>query len=150
MLDKIDADLKAAMLAGEKAKVETLRGLKNAVQNEAINSGDKDKPLSDEQIQKVLAREAKKRAEAAEIYKTGDSPDRAQAELDEKSIIEAYLPDQIGEKEIAKAVNEELANIDSPTMANMGQVIGAVRSKLGAGADGSIIAKLAKQGLEQK
>lgn len=150
MQDKIDADLKTAMLDGDRTKVETLRGLKNALQNEAINSGDKDKPLSDDQIEKVLAREAKKRAEAAEIYKKGGSDERAHAEMDEKRIIDSYLPEQASEGDIQKAVDEELAKIDSPTMANMGQIMGAVRARLGSSADGAAVASAVKGRLEKQ
>lgn len=150
MLDRIDADLKDAMLSGEKTKVETLRGLKNALQNEVINSGDKDKSLTEEQIQKVLAREAKKRVEAADIYKQGGNQERAQAELDEKSIIEEYLPERASEEDVAKEVGEAISKIDNPSMADIGQVISEVRAKLGAGADGATIARLTKDRLEQK
>lgn len=150
MQDKIDADIKAAMLAADKVKVETLRGVKNAIQNEVIKSGQKDRSLSDEQIQKILAREVKKRTEAAEIYKKGGSDDRAQAELVERAIIESYLPEQAGDEEIAKVVDEEFTKIDNPSMASMGRIIAAVRARLGAGADGGTVASLVKQRLEQK
>jgi uncharacterized protein YqeY len=95
MQDQIDKDLKTALLAGDKAKVETLRGLKNALQYEAVAIGSKDRSLTDEQIQKVLAREAKKRQEAADLYKQGGNQPRADAELAEKAIIDGYLPEQL-------------------------------------------------------
>src|SRR5438270_12440261 len=100
MQDKMDKDLKAALLAGDRAKVETLRGLKNALQYEAVAAG-KDRALNDEQIQKVLAREAKKRQEAADLYKQGGNLARAEAELTEKQIVQNYLPKQLSEEEIA-------------------------------------------------
>lgn len=150
MLDKIESDLKAALLAGDKVKVETLRGLKSAILNETIAQGAKEAGLKDEEIQKVLSRESKKRAEAAELYEKGGNEERAQAELTEKAVIDNYLPEQIDEGTIEAAISEEISKTDSPTMADMGRIIGAVKAKLGAGADGSTIARLAKQALEQK
>src|SRR5436190_23147695 len=116
MQDKIDQDLKRALLSGDKTKTEILRNLKSALQNEAIAQNAQDSGLSDEQIQKVLARESKKRQEAADLYKQGGSEDRASAELAEKAIIDSYLPEQMGGAEIAKVVDEEIANAGSPTM----------------------------------
>ena len=71
MQEQIERDLKDALLSGERQKAETLKGLKSALQYEAISS--KDSSLSDEQIQKVLARESKKRAEAAELIKKAET-----------------------------------------------------------------------------
>ena len=147
MQQKIEQDIKTAMLAGDKAKAELLRGLKSAILNETISLQAKDSGLTDEQIQKVLAREAKKRAEAAELYKTGGSKERAEAELAEKAIIDSYLPEQASEDDIKKTVSEEVAKLESPTQADMGKIIGAVRGRLGAGADGATIAKLVKEKL---
>lgn len=150
MQEKIESDLKAALLAGEKHKVETLRGLKSAIHNETIAQGAKDTGLNDEQIQKVLTRESKKRAEAAELYKQGGNNERAEAELTEKSIIDDYLPEQMDETQIAAAVDEEFTKMQSPTVADMGRIIGTIKAKLGAGADGAAIARLVKKKLNQK
>lgn len=149
MQEKIESDLKAALLGGDKAKVETLRGLKSAILNEAIAQGAKDSGLNEEQIQKVLARESKKRAEAADLYKKGGNSQRAEAELAEKAIIDAYLPEQVDESAVAAAVDEEINKLGAPTTADMGKIISAVKAKLGAGADGATIARIAKEKLEQ-
>ena len=148
MQEKLERDLKTAMLAGDKVRTEVLKGLKNALQYEAVAQKAADRRLNDEQIQKVLAREAKKRQEAVDIYRQGGSAERAQAELAEKKIIEEYLPQQMGEAAIADLVKEEIAKIDNLSMANMGQIIGAVKTKAGASADGSVIARIVKQELE--
>lgn len=136
------------MLAGDKVRTEVLRGLKNALQYEAVALKTADRKLSDQQIQKVLAREAKKRQEAADIYQKGGSAERAQAELAEKRIIEEYLPEPMDEAAIVNLVKEEIAKIDNSTMPNVGQIIGAVKAKAGASADGAVIAQLVKQELE--
>ena len=147
MQEKIESDLKSALLAGEKTKVETLRGLKSAILNEAIAQGAKDSGLDDEQIQKVLSKESKKRSEAAELYKKGGNDERAEAELAEKDVIDAYLPEQADEAQIAAAVAKAMAGLESPTMADMGKIIGAVKAELGAGANGGTVARIVKEKL---
>ncbi len=148
MQDKLDGDLKVAMLAGNKQRAEVLRGLKNALQYEAVAQKSADRSLDDEQIQKVLAREAKKRQEAADIYAEAGETERAQTELAEKEIIFGYLPEQIDESQLAELVKAEITAAGAPTMADMGKIIGAVKQKAGASADGATIARLVKQELE--
>jgi uncharacterized protein YqeY len=145
--DQLQSDLKAAMLSGDKNKVEVLKGIKSALQYEAVNMKSDDRTLNDEQIQKVIARESKKRAETAELYKNAGETDRANKELAEKEIIDAYLPKQLSEEEIAKVVEEEITSTGASSTAEMGKVIGAVRGKLGASADGAVIARLVKEKL---
>jgi len=147
MQQQIERDLKTALLAGDKITAETLRGLKSAILNETISQNARDTGLSDEQIQKILAKESKKRQEAADLYKQGGSQDRAQAELAEKAIIDGYLPEQMDETQIAKIVDEQIAVAGSPTMQDMGKIIGAVRAQAGPTADGSVIARLVKEKL---
>ena len=149
MQEKIDQDLKQAMLAGDKTKAETLRTLKSALQNEAIAQNARDSGLSDDQVMKVLQRESKKRLEAAELYNRGGSDDRANAEMDEKAVIDSYLPEQMGEEELAKLVDEQIAATGAAGPQDMGKVIGAVKAKVGAAADGGAIAKLVKEKLNQ-
>jgi len=149
MQDQIERDLKTALLAGDKPKAETLRGLKSALLNEAIAQNARDSGLSDEQIQKILARESKKRQEAADLYQQGGSPERAGAELAEKTIIDAYLPEQLSEADVSKIVDEQIAAAGQPTMQDMGRIIGAVKAKTAGQADGGLIARLVKEKLNQ-
>jgi uncharacterized protein YqeY len=143
--EKIEADLKQALLSGDKAKVSALRNIKSALQYEAVAAGVKDEGLSEEQSQKVLAREAKKRVEAAEAYDKAGLADRAALEQAEKTVIDSYLPEQVSEAEIAKAIDEEAAKLGELNQQAMGKLIGAVRGRLGAGADGATIARLVKE-----
>ena len=147
MQEQIDKDLKQALLSGDKPKVETLRGIKSALLNEAIAQNARETGLSDEQIQKILARESKKRQEAADLYQQGGSAERAGAELAEKAIIDAYLPEQMSQEEVAKIVDEQIADAGSPGMQDMGRIIGAVKAKTGGQADGGLIARLVKERL---
>ena len=149
MKEQIDKDLKEALLAGDKPKVETLRGIKAAILNEEVAQNTRDSGLSDDQIQNILAKESKKRQEAADLYKQGGSPDRADAELAEKGIIDSYLPEQMSEEDIAKLADEAITATSASGIQDMGKVIGAVKAKAGNSADGSVIARVVKEKLSQ-
>lgn len=150
MLEKIDADLKSALLGGDKSKTMTLRGLKSAILYEAVAQNKKDEGLSDDEITKVLFKEQKKRQEAIELYEKAGDADRTNAERQELEIINAYLPEQMGEAEIEKLVDDVLSGFDVPSIRDMGQIIGQVKQKAGAGADGATVARLVKAKLEGK
>jgi uncharacterized protein YqeY len=96
----------------------------------------------------VFAKESKKRQESADLYKQGSDDQRAQAELTEKAIIDAYLPAQLSEEEIAAMVEEVIAQTDASGPQAMGQVIGQVKAKAGASADGAVIARIAREKLQ--
>lgn len=149
MQEQIDKDLKQALLSGDKPKAETLRGIKSALLNEAISQGARETGLSDEQIQKILARESKKRQEAADLYVQGGSQERADAELAEKAIIDGYLPEQLSEADVAGIVDEVIAKAGQVSMQDMGRLIGAVKGRTAGQADGALIARLVKEKLSQ-
>jgi len=145
--EKLTADLKASLLAGDKDRLAVVRSLKSVITYAEVAKGAPEAGLSDEDIIPLFAREAKKRQESAELYIKGGAPDRAEAELAEKQIITEYLPAQIDESAIRQLVEEAIAATGASSMAQMGQVIGAVKAKAGASADGSVIAKLVKERL---
>src|SRR3989344_8529971 len=103
---QIDADLKTAMLAGDKTLVTTLRGLKSSILNEEVAKGSRDTGLSDESVVEVLGKEAKKRQDSADMYKQGNATEREQAELAEKTVIEKYLPKQIRDEELDAIIDK--------------------------------------------
>ena len=145
---QIEQDLKTALLAGESQKVTTLRGLKSVLLNEKVAKGKRESGLTDEEVLPLLAKEAKKRQESADLYVQGGDQVRADAELAEKSIIEVYLPAQLSEAEIAAVVDEVISETGATSPQQMGQVIGAVRAKTAGTADGAVIAKLVKEKLQ--
>ena len=147
MQEQIERDLKAAMLSGDKQKTEILRNLKSALQYEAVSVQSTDRVLNDQQVQKVLAKEAKKRQDAAEIYQKNNEMKRAEAELNERKIISGYLPEKMDDDQLAKVVDREIAKLESPTVKDMGQVIGSVRAVVGMQADGAVIASMVKERL---
>ena len=96
-----------------------------------------------------MVREAKKRQEAAELYKNANESERQKKEEQEKEIIDSYLPEKISEDDIKEAVVEEVTKLEAPTVKDMGRIMGQVKAKLGAGADGAVIARLTKEALGQ-
>jgi len=146
---QIDQDLKAALLGGDKVTTESLRGLKAALLSVKVEQGKRDTGLTDDEVTVILSKEAKKRQESADLFKQGGNQEKAEAELTEKALIEKYLPAQLSEEEIAKLVDEAIAATGANGPQAMGQVIGAVRAKAGASADGAIIARIAKERLAQ-
>lgn len=145
--ERLEQDLKAALLAGDAQRVSVLRGLKSVLLNEKVAKGKRESGLTDDEVLPILSKEAKKRQESADLYKQGNDETRAAAELGEKKIIEEYLPEQLGEDEIAKLVDEAIEQTGASEQKDMGKVIGAVRAKAGAAADGAVIARLVKEKL---
>ncbi len=144
---QLEQDIKAALLSGDKTRATTLRGIKATLLNVKVATGKRDSGLSDDEVLPVLVKESKKRQESADLYVQGGSKDRAEAELAEKAIIDAYLPAQIGETEIAALVDEAIKQTGAQGLAALGQVIGQVKKQTGASADGAVIARLAKEKL---
>lgn len=144
---KIEQDIKTALLAGDAERVSVLRGLKSVLLNEKVATGKRDSGLIDEEVLPILSKEAKKRQESADLYKQGGDQTRADKELSEKAIIEEYLPVQLDEVEIAKLVDEAIQQTGATEQKDMGKVIGAVRGKTAGQADGAVIARLVKEKL---
>ncbi len=144
---RIDQDLKTALLAGDKVLATTLRGLKSAILYVEVAKGLRDEGLPDDEITVVLAKEAKKRQESADLYRQGGRAEKAQAELDEKKVIEQYLPAQLSDEELATVVDEAIAAVSATGPQAMGQVISAVKQKAGSTVDGGRIAAMVKQRL---
>lgn len=147
--EQIDQDLKTAMLAGEKDLVTTLRGLKSVILYAEVASGDREAGLTDDQIIDAFSKEAKKRQESSELYTKGGNDERAAAELVEKTIIEKYLPAQLGDAELASIIDAVITETGAPGPQAMGQVIGGVKAKTKGAADGAKIAQLVKERLSQ-
>jgi uncharacterized protein YqeY len=144
---QIDQDLKTALLDGNKTTATTLRGLKGAILNVEIAEGKREPGLSDDEIIGLLQKETKKRRESIDIYSKAGETERAANEQAEIDLISNYLPEAPSEEALKALVDEAVASLDNPGMQQMGQVIGAVKQKAGAGADGALIAKLVKERL---
>ncbi len=145
--DRINADLKSAMLARDEVKTQTLQGLKAAILNEEVAKRVRDTGLDESAIEQIVAREAKKRDEAAELFDKGGNTASAEKERIEKAILGAYLPEQIGETELLRVIQEVIGELKPEGPKDMGRVIGAVKAKVGNTADGGLVAKLVKESL---
>lgn len=143
--EQIQNDMKAALLGGDRFVGETLRNLKAAILSEEIALGKRDTGLSDEEIEKIIAREVKKRNESMTLYEQNGREELAETERKEAAVLAVYLPQQLGEdevREIAKTVIEAMDNV-GPSL--MGQVIGGVKAKVGNSVDGATIARVVKE-----
>ena len=145
---KIEADLKSAMLARDELRTMTLRGLKSSILYEEVAQKVRETGLTDEQIEQLIAREIKKRLEAAELFARGGNQASADKEMIEKDILSAYLPQQMSQADLMEIITSTIDEIKPEGMKDMGRVIGAVKSKTGNAADGSFIAKLVKETLQ--
>lgn len=145
--ERVNDDLKAAMLSGNRFVADTLRGLKAAILNEEVATGSRETGLADEAIEKVIAREVKKRTESAKLYADNGREDLAEPEVKEIEILSEYLPEQKSEDEIRAVVQQKIVELGVSGPAAMGQVIGAVKQELGNTADGATIASIVKQEL---
>jgi uncharacterized protein YqeY len=128
ILERVQSDTREAMKAGERDRVGALRLVANALQQEAKAGGD------DEVA--VLRRERKRRLEAARAYREGGSEERASAEETEASLIEAYLPAELDDEELARLVDDAVAESGASGPQEMGKVMGTVMPKVDGRADG--------------
>ena len=144
---RLEREIKAALLAGDSIKVTTLRGLKGTLLNIKVAEGSRGSEMSDDQIIAIFSKQAKQRQESADLYIQGGNQPMADAELAEKALIETYLPTQLDEAAVIAIIDEVIAEQGATDMKAMGQVIGAVKAKTAGSADGSVIARLVKERL---
>lgn len=147
--DRLKADLTEAMKAHDEATRDTLRMVLAAIANAEV-AGDEAVVLSDEQTLGVVRSEAKKRQEAAQIYRDAGRTELADKESAELAIIERYLPAAMSDEDLGKIIAEEVAKAASSGATGgkaMGAVVKAVRERVGGAADGGKIAALVKAAL---
>jgi hypothetical protein len=145
--DKINADLKSALLSGDHFLAETLRGIKAVILNEEVAQGKRDEGLDDATIEQLIAREVKKRNESASIYDGVGRSELSEKERAEAKILGKYLPEQVSENDIKIVVERVIKEIGVSGPAAVGQVIGTVKKELGNTADGALIAQIVKSEL---
>ena len=146
--DKIAADLKSAMLAKDEAKVTVLRGIKSTILDAEVAAGKRDTGLPDEEIEKLLMKEVKKRKEAIDIYEANGRGDLVESEKTEKNIIENYLPKQLSDAEISEKIDEVVETLGEGEIAQVGVIIGKVKMLVGSAADGATVARLVKEKIQ--
>lgn len=148
--DTIQNDMKAALLSGESGDRfvgDTLRNLKAAILDEEVKQNKREEGLSDEDVEKVIAREVKKRNESMAVYEQNGRPELAETERKEAEVLAKYLPEQLSEDEIRKVVTAKVAELGASGPQAMGHVISALKQQLGNTADGATLAKIVKETL---
>src|SRR6185312_12990245 len=139
MKDRLRSDLTAAMKARDEVTLRTLRMALTSVAKEEV-AGSTARELSDDEVLKVLTREAKRRREAADAFATAGRTEQAAAEQAEGEVLDGYLPAQLGDDEIAAIVTAEIEQSGAAGMGAMGQVMKAVTPRIAGRADGGRVA----------
>lgn len=147
--EQIQNDMKAALLSGNRFVGDVLRNLKAAILNEEVALGKRDPGLDDAEIEKVIAREVKKRNESAVLYEQNDRPELAETEKKEAEVLANYLPEQLSEEKIRQIITGKIAELGVSGPQAMGQVIGGVKQQVGNSADGALIARIVKEELSK-
>jgi uncharacterized protein YqeY len=137
--DRLRTDLTAAMKARDTVRTRTLRSALTAVSTAEV-AGRTARELSDDDVIKVLAREAKRRREAAEAFDAAGRAEQASAERAEGDVLEAYLPAQLGDDELAALVADGIAESGASGPRAMGQVMKVVTPKIAGRAEGARVA----------
>lgn len=137
--ERIRTDLTAAMRERDKGRTSALRMLIAALGEEKV-AGDAARELSDDDVEAIVARLAKQRSEAAEAYAAAGRNEQAAAELAEREVLAAYLPEQLGDAELAALVAEVLTAEGLGEPSQMGQAMKAVQPKVAGRAEGKAVA----------
>jgi uncharacterized protein YqeY len=137
--DRLRADLTAAMKDRDEVRTRTLRMALTSVSNEEV-SGKAARELSDDEVLKILAREAKRRREAATAFQDAGRDEQAAAERAEDAVLSDYLPAQLSDAEVTDLVAAAIAETDAAGMAAMGQVMKTVTPQVAGRAEGSRVA----------
>ncbi|GAA4878100.1 GatB/YqeY domain-containing protein [Serinicoccus chungangensis] len=142
----LQQDLTAAMRAKDKVRAGTLRMTLSAVTTEEV-AGKQARELSDDEVLRVITKEAKKRREAAEAYTGASRPELAAQEEAELEVLEAYLPAQLSDAELDELARAAVAESGATDMRGMGQVMKVLQPRVAGRAEGGRVAASVKQAL---
>ncbi|MCQ2243037.1 MAG: GatB/YqeY domain-containing protein [Bacteroidaceae bacterium] len=144
LFDQINNDIKEAMKARDKVRLETLRNIKKVFLEAKTAPGAND-TLEDADALKILAKLAKQGKESALTFTQQNRQDLADAELAQVAVIESYLPKQMSEEEIKEAVKAIIAETGASSIKEMGKVMGVASKQLAGKADGRVISGIVKE-----
>jgi hypothetical protein len=136
---RLRADLNAAMRARDQVRMRTLRMALSSITNEEV-AGASARQLSDDEVMKVLTREARKRREAAEAFGAAGRADQAAAERAEGEVLAGYLPAQLSDDELSAMVDAAIAETGASGLPGMGQVMKTLTPQIAGRADGARVA----------
>ncbi len=141
--EQIIADMTAAMKAQEALKLSVLRMLKADIMKFEVSGGDK--VATDEIVTDLIKKGIKQRKDSVEGFTKGGNTEAAQKELDEIKLLEVYMPEQMSEEDVKKAVQEVIDQVNPQGPQDFGKVMGAVMDKLKGQADGGLVNKVVKE-----
>ncbi len=147
-IERINADIKSAMLAKQKERLPALRAIKSALLIESTKEGG-DGTVADSAGNQIVQKLFKQRNDSAKIYNDQGRTDLAEAEIQEANVIKEYLPEMMSETDVCKIVKETIAAVGAMGPSDMGKVMGPVMGKLKGKADGSLISKVVKEELSK-
>ena len=143
--DKIAADVKAAMIAKESAKLGALRMLQSAIKNREIDM--RPDPITPEEVMNVVKKLVKQRKESIEQFQAAGRTDLVDQETAELKVLEVYLPAQMGREQIEALVTEVIAALGAKSVKDMGPVMKEVIAKSGGAADNKVVSEVIKSKL---
>lgn len=144
LFDQVSEDIKKAMLAREKVRLEALRGIKKEFL-EAKTAKGANGELTDETAVKIMVKMVKQRKESARIYQENNRPELADNELAEAAVIEEYLPKQMSQEELDAALREIISETGAAGPRDMGKVMGVATKRLAGKAEGRMISDTVKR-----
>ena len=139
--EKINADVKASMLAKNAKRLEAVRAIKAAI----LLLKTSPEGLTEESASKAIQKEYKKRKETAEIYLQQNRADLAEDELSQALVMEEYLPKQLSEEELKTIIKNTITELGATTSADMGKVMGAANKVIVGRADGKLVSQFVKE-----
>lgn len=143
--EKLMADVKAAMIAKESVKLGALRMLQSAIKNREIEL--RPEPIKADDVQAVIRKLVKQRKESIDQFKAANRQDLVDQETAELTVLEAYLPAQMGRDQIEKIVTEVIASLSAKTVKDMGPVMKEVTARTAGAADNKIVSEIIKSKL---
>lgn len=139
--EKVNGEIKTAMLAKDAKRLEALRAIKSVV----LLLKTSPEGLTEDSVNKAIQKEVKKRKESADIYKSQNRPDLEEEELLQARVMEEYLPKQMGEEEIKAELTKIIASVGASGPGDMGKVMGAASKAFAGKADNKIVSALVKE-----
>ena len=144
LFDQISEDIKSAMKARDKVRLETLRNIKKVFLEAKTAPGANDS-LADADVLNIISKLAKQGKETAMTYTQAGRQDLADAELAQVEVLESYLPKQLSQEEIEAEVKKIIAEVGATSMKEMGKVMGTASKQLAGKADGRVISEIVKK-----
>jgi uncharacterized protein YqeY len=146
--EQIGEDIKTAMKAKDKVRLQTVRGIKKAILEKEVELRPKGQDtLTPEQEIELLSQQAKQRRDSIEQFTNAGRDDLAEKESQELAIIETYLPEQVSDEEVVKIIDELIASSGAVSMKDLGKVMGPAMKQLKGKADGKKIQEIVKSKL---